>query len=37
MFILVTSWNGLVSKNYEIERACADLEAEIENIKMAAS
>ncbi|XP_046850840.1 pre-mRNA-splicing factor SPF27-like [Xenia sp. Carnegie-2017] len=34
---LEESWNGLVSKNYEIERACADLEAEIENIKMAAS
>jgi len=24
---------GLVSKNYEIERACAELEAEMERLK----
>ena len=26
---LETSWVGLVSKNYEIERACAEIEKEI--------
>ncbi|CAH3162670.1 unnamed protein product [Porites evermanni] len=30
---LEQSWVGLVSKNYEIERACAELEAEIERLK----
>ncbi|CAB3978093.1 pre-mRNA-splicing factor SPF27-like [Paramuricea clavata] len=30
---LEQSWIGLVSKNYEIERACADLEAEIEKMQ----
>ena len=27
------SWVGLVTKNYEIERACAELEAEVERLK----
>ncbi|RMX54640.1 hypothetical protein pdam_00018671 [Pocillopora damicornis] len=27
------SWVGLVTKNYEIERACAELEAELERLK----
>ncbi len=27
------SWIGLVSKNYEIERACLSLEAEVELLK----
>jgi len=30
---LEQSWVGLVSKNYEIERACAELEAEMERLK----
>ncbi|XP_065060676.1 pre-mRNA-splicing factor SPF27-like [Rhopilema esculentum] len=30
---LESSWIGLVSKNYEIERACALLEAEIEGLR----
>lgn len=29
----IYSWIGLVSKNYEIERACAELEAEVEALK----
>ena len=29
----VFSWVGLVSKNYEIERACAELEAEVERLR----
>eukprot|EP00112_Aurelia_sp_Birch-Aquarium-sp1_P001993 Seg1219.5 transcript_id=Seg1219.5/GoldUCD/mRNA.D3Y31 product="Pre-mRNA-splicing factor SPF27" protein_id=Seg1219.5/GoldUCD/D3Y31 len=31
--MLESSWIGLVSKNYEIERACATLEAEIDALK----
>jgi len=31
--LLESSWIGLVSKNYEIERACATLEAEVEALK----
>lgn len=27
------SWVGLVSKNYEIERACMDLEAEVQELE----
>merc|ERR1719492_108406 len=30
---LEESWVGLVSKNYEIERACGELEAEIERLR----
>jgi len=30
---LEESWIGFVSKNYEIERACADVEGEVENLK----
>lgn len=30
---LEQSWVGLVTKNYEIERACAELEAELERLK----
>jgi len=30
---LEQSWVGLVTKNYEIERACAELEAEVERLK----
>ncbi|XP_013786633.2 pre-mRNA-splicing factor SPF27-like, partial [Limulus polyphemus] len=30
---LDASWVGLVSKNYEIERACAELEKEIDSMK----
>lgn len=30
---LEESWVGLVSKNYEIERACVDLENELEEMK----
>lgn len=31
---LETSWVGLVSKNYEIERACAEYEKEIQEEDM---
>ena len=31
--MFVISWVGLVTKNYEIERACAELEAENERLK----
>ena len=27
------SWVGLVSKNYEIERACMELEAEVQELE----
>lgn len=30
---LETSWVGLVSKNYEIERACAELEKEVADME----
>ena len=29
----VFSWVGLVSKNYEIERACVELEADIQQFE----
>lgn len=31
--LFAASWVGLVSKNYEIERACAELEAEVERLR----
>jgi len=31
--VLCCSWVGLVSKNYEIERACMELEAEVQELE----
>jgi len=33
MFFNCFSWVGLVSKNYEIERACMELEAEVQELE----
>jgi len=31
--VVCCSWVGLVSKNYEIERACMELEAEVQELE----
>jgi len=32
-YVMCCSWVGLVSKNYEIERACMELEAEVQELE----
>ena len=34
--VMRCSWVGLVSKNYEIERACMELEAEVQELEQKA-
>jgi len=33
IYAMCYSWVGLVSKNYEIERACMELEAEVQDLE----